>query len=79
MERGADGSAQLPLAKSGSVGRVEGRVERSARSYVRARVFYFSATSHHSAKRTSPRNRFAHHPPAAGRGSSSVSFSSQSL
>lgn len=79
MERGADGSAQLPPAKFGSVGRVDGRVERSARSYVRARAFYFSPTSHHSAKRTSPQNRFAHHPPAAGRGSSSVSFSSQSL
>lgn len=31
MERGSDGSAQLPPAKFGSVGRVEGRVERSAR------------------------------------------------
>lgn len=79
MEQGAEGSAQLPPAKFGSVGRVDGRVERSARSYVRARAFYFSPTSHHSAKRTSPQNRFAHHPPAAGRGSSSVSFSSQSL
>lgn len=45
MEREADGSAQLPPAKSDSVEEGRGGVESNARSYVRAPSFYFTIFS----------------------------------